>query len=87
MLLSLLPLANVLPTIWPTHGAFAISLILNELTFIFATVCPGEQTKSVHLVLLPLSFKMFTIRPIVFSIPTDFVFLEFAFVVTALGEY
>ena len=52
---ALAPLTLIGGTIAPVHSAEAITQVAFEAAFITATVCPGELTLAILLVVLPVT--------------------------------
>ena len=73
MLLPLIPHAHVGFAPWPVEDAVAVFFIVEELSYVFATVWPGEFTISVILTLFPFSFILSFVRPSLYAEPVSYI--------------
>jgi len=55
MLLSGLPLSNVLTAISPNESTLALTFVIDEVSVVLLPVFPGQITLAIHLVLLPIA--------------------------------
>jgi hypothetical protein len=86
VLLSTLPLSDVLATISPGECALAFTFVDCEFSFIAFAILPGKYAIPMHLVAFPLALVEFTIRPVVLPSSTYLVLLEFAIIEASICE-
>jgi len=86
VLLSCFPFANVLPTVGPFKCSVTLSLIIQEVTFVFLAVFPGKIASTMHFVFLPLAVVDLAIRPHILSLPVDLIVSKLSIVIRSVCE-
>jgi hypothetical protein len=87
VLLSVLPVACVLPPVLPGESTLAMSFVVQKATAVFPAVGPFQVPFSVHFVPNPLPDVRLSVSPAVVSVAVNFVFAEFAVVERAVREF
>ena len=85
ILFVLLPLADVLSTVFVRKGSIPMSLIIYVITFIDSSIRPDLLALSVHVVVQPLSCIFLTIMPLVHPVASNLVLQPVAGVLTAIA--
>lgn len=80
MLLTFLPVSDVLATVRPLEGTMAVLLIIHILANVLAAVRPSESTVAFHLVIDPLTIVDPAISPDVLANTMNVVLVELAIV-------
>ena len=65
VLFVIFPVAHLFPLVLVSYGAHALFFILDELSLEHASIGPVELAPTVHFVLLPLSFILSVVCPLV----------------------
>jgi hypothetical protein len=86
MLLSILPLSDVLPPISPCEVPLPLTLVIQEFTLISLAILPCEDALAMHLVPFPFTLEVFTVGPVIFTAATDLVFFKFSVIEGAIGK-
>ena len=84
MLLSLAPLANILPAIGPLESAVAVLLIILVAADVAPAIAPGEGALALHFVVDPLAAVDTTIGPFVFAFSVNIILKEISFIGTLI---
>ena len=58
MHLTLVPVANIVTSVWPVIGPLAFFLIHDELSFVSLSVRPLKYSVAVHLVIFPAAVEL-----------------------------
>ena len=80
MLLTFLPVTDVLATVGPLEGTMAVLLVIHILANVLAAVRPSECAVTLHLVIDPFSVVDSAISPDVLADAVNVVLVELAVV-------
>jgi hypothetical protein len=76
VLLTVVPVAIVLTTVWPDENAFALLLVIVVEADVLSTIIPREGSLAMHLIVFPFAFVHAFVSPFIFSEAMDVVLAE-----------